>query len=540
MNKKIKILGIIFLFVWLLFLLAEKINLFTADLGRHLKNGELILNGNFRSIVDTNFYSYTHTDFPFINHHWLSGVVLFLWQKAFGFGGLSILYLFFFLLAFGLIFYLAQKEFGYRATFLSSVILIPLIADRKEVRPEMFTLFFSATFVLLFWSYLKERISKKIIVFFLILIQFFWVNLHIGFVFGWLIGGLFFLEDFIRNFYLLNSKKSGADNLFSLSWLAFKQSKFFFGLCLLIFFVSLANPHGIFGATYPFKIFDNFGYQLAENQSVWFLENYGLKEKNFYLIKLAVVVSLGAFFLILKHWFFFLKKEKGILTIIFLGIIFSWLGIFVRRNFSLAGLFFLPTFAFLLVFLFDWLQNRMKTRMTETTEFFRIGGGLILAVFVFIFSKQKLTGGEIGIGVDQTIFNAANFFKEHKIQGPIMNNYDVGGYLIYSIFPEQKLFVDNRPEAYPAEFFTDEYIPMQENEELWKEKLKQYDFNVIFFYLHDLTPWGQNFLINRSKDDDWSAVYVDKQAIIFLKKNQQNRSLIEQYEIPKERFGVSG
>jgi len=28
---------------------------------------------------------------------------------------------------------------------------------------------------------------------------------------------------------------------------------------------------------------------------------------------------------------------------------------------------------------------------------------------------------------------------------------------------------------------------MQENEELWKKKLKQYDFNVIFFYLHDLT-----------------------------------------------------
>jgi len=41
-------------------------------LGRHIKNGELVLNGDF-GILKSNFYSYTEPDFPVINHHWGGG-----------------------------------------------------------------------------------------------------------------------------------------------------------------------------------------------------------------------------------------------------------------------------------------------------------------------------------------------------------------------------------------------------------------------------------------------------------------------------------
>jgi len=51
-------------------LLATPINLATADLGRHLKNGELLLSGNL-DLLYKNYYSYTDPDYAFINHHWL-------------------------------------------------------------------------------------------------------------------------------------------------------------------------------------------------------------------------------------------------------------------------------------------------------------------------------------------------------------------------------------------------------------------------------------------------------------------------------------
>ncbi|PJA94176.1 MAG: hypothetical protein CO133_00360, partial [Candidatus Komeilibacteria bacterium CG_4_9_14_3_um_filter_37_5] len=72
-------------------LLAQKINLSAVDLGRHIKNGELILNGNWE-IFNTNYYSYTHGDYLFINHHWLSGIVFYLLNLL---GGMTLVSLFF-------------------------------------------------------------------------------------------------------------------------------------------------------------------------------------------------------------------------------------------------------------------------------------------------------------------------------------------------------------------------------------------------------------------------------------------------------------
>jgi hypothetical protein len=110
--------------------------------------------------------------------------------------------------------------------------------------------------------------------------------------------------------------------------------------------------------------------------------------------------------------------------------------------------------------------------------------------------------------------------------------------MIFGLFPKEKVFVDNRPEAYPKEFFSQVYIPMQENEDLWKEESVKNKFNVIFFYRLDYTPWGQKFLINRIKDPAWAPVFIDKETIIFLQRNKQNTEVIKKYELPKEMFTI--
>ncbi len=67
-------LGVIFSFSLLIFLFGlNKINLITADIGRHLINGKLLIEQN--TLVSTNHYSYTMQDKLVINHHWLSGVI---------------------------------------------------------------------------------------------------------------------------------------------------------------------------------------------------------------------------------------------------------------------------------------------------------------------------------------------------------------------------------------------------------------------------------------------------------------------------------
>jgi hypothetical protein len=119
-----------------------------------------------------------------------------------------------------------------------------------------------------------------------------------------------------------------------------------------------------------------------------------------------------------------------------------------------------------------------------------------------------------------------------------LNNYDIGGYLIYNLYPKEKVFTDNRPEAYPASFFNDVYIPLQENKDIFNGQDNKYHFNAIFFSHRDATPWGQKFLIERISDPQWAPVYADRYAIIFLKRNSLNRSIIARFEVPRNFFRV--
>jgi hypothetical protein len=124
----------------------------------------------------------------------------------------------------------------------------------------------------------------------------------------------------------------------------------------------------------------------------------------------------------------------------------------------------------------------------------------------------------------------ANFIKENQISGPIFNNYDIGSYLIFYLFPKEKVFVDNRPEAYSNDFFQNQYIPMQENEEVFEKIDKEKNFNSIIFYRLDYTPWAQNFLIKMTTNKNYSLVYVDEYSIVFLKNNEKNKNIIDRYK----------
>lgn len=132
---------------------------------------------------------------------------------------------------------------------------------------------------------------------------------------------------------------------------------------------------------------------------------------------------------------------------------------------------------------------------------------------------------------------STEFVKENKLQGPIFNNYDIGSYLIFHFYPKEKVFVDNRPEAYTTKFFQ-QYIEAQNDNRLWKQFNDRYHFNLIYFYRHDLTPWGQKFLINRVNDVSWAPIYVDNYVIIFIKKNEKNKKIIDKYQLPKEMFKI--
>jgi hypothetical protein len=497
-------------------LVTQKINLVTADLGRHLKNGELVLQGDAWQIWRANFYSYTSSLYPFINHHWGSGVIFFLVWWISGFTGLSIFFSLITLLTFLLFFQLAWKNSRFSVAFLAAILVLPVLVSRVEIRPEAFSYLFSGIFFWILVNVSQKRLSSRFL-YLLPSLMLLWVNLHLYFFLGFFLIGAFFLEEL---FLVLKRGRRLGD----LSYLGN------LGIVLGVsFLASFVNPAGLKGVLYPMQIFNNFGYRLFENQSVWFLDKIVR-----YPASLYFKIAFGV--LVLSWLYVFLKRKKISISNLLFTICYSYLGWTAVRNFTLFGYFVLPIIAYNLR---DIRAVGEIGKKPELEDFIAasVGAFLLLGLFLFNFSYW-LARVSPSFGLEPGNEQAAEFFLKENLEGPIFNNYDNGGYLIYFLYPKEKVFVDNRPEAYPKEFFEKTYIPMQESEEKWREAEKEYRFNAIFFYRHDLTPWGQNFLVSRIKDSIWAPVYVDDWSIIFLKRSLQNQPLIQKYELPKEIFSV--
>ena len=502
--NKLHLFLTVFLLILVGFLVSEKINLFTADLGRHIKNGEMILSGNFSSVLSTNFYSYTYPDFPFVNHHWGSGVVFCLVHRFLSFIGLSIFFVLVIVSTFWLFFDTAKKNSNFTVTFFSSILFLPLIVYRREIRPEIFSYFFCALFWWILSGVKNKRIAEKWL-FILPAAQIIWINLHVYFFWGFILTGLFLMESYFEN------------KVF------FKKLLVIFGF---LFLTSLVNPAGYKGLFYPLNIFKDYGYRVLENQTVLFIDRvFGKYPPNLYF-KIA-------FTALLVSWVLALKKKNVSIINFCLFLLVSYLGWSAIRNFTVFAFFGLGIMA-------ENINNIdfLKFRQKEKEIFVNISLGVFALFILFILDSHYWLARNLGWGVDKNTQTAINFFRQNNLEGPIFNNYDIGGYLIYYLFPNEKVFVDNRPEAYPTEFFTDTYVPMQENQTIWEEVDQKYGFNAVFFYRNDLTPWGHQFLVAMIQNSQWAPVFVDQNSIIFLKRNELNQPIIKKFELPKEMFQI--
>ena len=162
---------------------------------------------------------------------------------------------------------------------------------------------------------------------------------------------------------------------------------------------------------------------------------------------------------------------------------------------------------------------------------------MIALVLIIIKPAYFVSGnrGRVGIGLEQANSAAAEFFRKEKIQGPIFNNFDVAGYLVYHLYPDHRVFVDNRPEAYPAVFFSEVYFPIQSDEAKWQDTSRHYGFNVIVFNYRERSARGEQFIIRRVLDPLWAPIYLDKDIIILARRDGPNQPVIARYELPKER-----
>jgi len=393
------------------------------------------------------------------------------------------------------------------------LLAIVFLATRIEIRPESFG-FLLLTIYLLIISKIQhtKKITLKQILLILAL-QIIWTNLHISFVFGLFVFGLFALAELAIN-------KS----------LTKKASQKLVVLVVLLGLTALINPNIIQGALNPFTIFQDYGYKVYENQNLWFLRNYyhGPIIPLYYLVAAISVILLFVF------------PEVAIFdkALAVTGIFLGWSAL---RN--------IPIFV---IFTFPFLASALKQLTLEvkahiTIEKPRITKFLIITIPLVLFwltlstnpyFKRPVNGFRFGLLAQQQ--ETLDFLKKIPTEAKIFNNYDVGSALIFALYPQNKVFVDNRPEAYSTSFFQDLYIPAQSSDTVWTKAEQKFAFDFIIFGHRDITPWAQIFIKNRLRDTNWKIIYIDDFILVFAKNTPANKNLIEQYaiEVPLSRLKI--
>jgi hypothetical protein len=495
------------------FYLAHKIDLTVGDLGRHLKNGQLFFDNGL--IPETNLYSYTNPNFPFINHHWGSGVLFYGIYRLSGFFGLSIALIVISLATLLAFLNLAIKYSSFAVAAPLAVIVLPVLITRYEVRPELFSYFFCGLFLQILWAYKYGKLGFRRL-FLLPILEVFWVNLHIYFFMGVMLIGVYLFELVVA--LLVQKNNSNTSELV-------KGAAVILPLTILATFL---NPSGVSGAVYPFFILNAYGMPVFENYSISAMlrEGYDFPP----LIYLGIVFGV-----VCLSWLYAVAKNRSSLSLgnLLLSIFFFAIATAMIRNFALAAYFALPIAA---VNFKNLLGEPDKASASRSIV--NVSAGLaVISLFLIIIDPAYFVSsnrGPVGIGLKQGNDAAADFFLREHMQGPIFNNFDIGPYLIYHLYPRQRVFVDNRAEAYPVAFFTNSYNPVQQDERKWEYLSDKYGFNVIFFNHQDRSVGAEDFIIRRVFDPMWAPVYFDKDIIILAKRDGPNRAVVLRNELPKE------
>lgn len=486
------------LFFLILFILTSLFFIFKIaddDTWWHLALGKYII--ATRHIPRLDIFSYTTAPHkPWLIIAWLFEPLFYAVYFLFGINGLIIIKSL--IAAFCICVLYMRSRLYYKGN--QPLVLIFLIfaafamRERFLARPETFGFLFLSLHFLFLDLYIQRKTAFIIP---LLINQILWVNFHASFVLGVIIP-LIYLAGFIlerKDGKELNKPTYAAIALFLSTWI---------------------NPDGLKRTVHIFNMFFN-------KQLYMVRECLPLAPISYLSLKGLFVII--AFILLIKS----VKKKQFSLTLII--IVFGYLGLKSYRLFNIFMLSFIPLCPF---YLFKY-TNKSSFSFFENNQ--RQGRMAVIGVACILVIAAIFGRPSWGLGLQKFVFpqKAVAFLEKEdllgKTGGRIFNTINFGGYLIWKLYPKQKVFIDNRVELYfgrPLET----YLEVATNNSLWSEVVNKYNIGVaIVRYPHfDRYSRLYNDTSAMFSRKEWALVYFDDTAIIYIRKNSRNEPLINKLQ----------
>ncbi len=473
------------------------------DFGWHLRAGTDLV-ANYFHPPKFDVYSYTMSDWSWVDHEWLTNGIAALIHN--GLGPLVLIILFALLIAgtFLLAASIERIELPYK--ILAAVIGLLAALPITGVRMQMITLLGMAW---LLWTLYRFRRGESRHLWYVPLVFVAWANLHGGFLIGLVILAVFWICEAIK--YAISHwcpvwyKKLHVTEI----TLNCRQLHHLGVIGLLAGAATLINPYS-WGLYYDFyKLFTNpFAIKnIAEWQPVSLAFNHPMAlDFTLYLILFALVLILT---------YRKIEPTRWILSGLFLCLSFLY-----WRN--------LPFFMIMSVgFLAEIMQEHTSLvfKTLSQNKWVLVVATLIVGIIIgqrIIDVGSKITDPLKNFRAGGYPIDAIRWAKNNpdKLGNRMFNEYDWGGFLIWQ-FPEQKVFVDGRMpfwkigDRFP--FFDEQYSIGAEPGSI--EMLKN-KYNVDWMLIRPQRPLA----IALTGQDDWIQIYRDNSAVIYRKITNTDKS----------------
>jgi tetratricopeptide (TPR) repeat protein len=125
-----------------------------------------------------------------------------------------------------------------------------------------------------------------------------------------------------------------------------------------------------------------------------------------------------------------------------------------------------------------------------------------------------------------------NFIREHQLPGNVFNDYNLGGFLDWSL-PQHKVYVDSRAIPFGVPLLGRQRTLLAESLDStdWTREADQRDINLIILSVQRYTGLGKVALDADCKSRNWRPVYLDDVAAVFLRNNASNAELVRELQI---------
>ena len=414
-------------------------------------------------------------------------------------------------LTFSLIFILAQARGGsFAATILLSLLAITASSIHFLARPHIFSWLLTVLwFHLLDSSETTPSGGKKL--WWLPVITLLWINVHGGFIIGFILLGIYALIN-LASFYSLKNPAERA--------LARKRLTRIILVGIASGFASRINPYGFQLHVHIYRYLSNrfLMNQINEFQSPNF---HGIAQQCFVLL---VLITIAAF-----AW----QKRKPRPAELLVALFAIASGFFASRN--------LPTSSILLTLIIaPYLSARSEERSDAEPQLERkesriqafagrmqsmdrqLRGHLWPLLLVLLGMWICISGGRLGsrqimsANFSEKSFpvHAVDFIQQHQISDPIFTPDDWGGYLIYRLYPVTRVVADDRHDLYGEQFFTD-YLKLIHIEPGWNDVLNSSQANWV------LMPVKSPLIEALTANPQWSVAYRDDVSALLQRKSAQ-------------------